>query len=135
MRLAASISLFAGGPGSGCNPAAGKCGRSSSGTTSGRKKAANQTRCFACDRKLGKSPAAVTTKETNGGRLLQVMVGRECFKHVEQAGPSGWQPPAGGPRLYLLEGVQVRSDKVYDSRQKRSLKKAHKALENYYESK
>lgn len=29
MNLAATLSLYAGGPGSGCNPAAGKCGRPS----------------------------------------------------------------------------------------------------------
>jgi len=30
-----------------------------------------------------------------------VKVGPDCFKHVRAGGALGWQPPRGGPRLYL----------------------------------
>lgn len=55
-------------------------------------------RCFACDRKLGKKPVLVTCADEQ-----TVYVGAECFKHVRTAQANGWQPPKGGPRLYLLE--------------------------------
>lgn len=68
------------------------------------------TRCFACDRKLGKNPATVTTGETftdSDGvtRQYVLVVGSECFKKIQAAGYPGWQPPTGGPRLYLLDGI------------------------------
>lgn len=54
-------------------------------------------RCYACDRKLGKAPVLVDTRDDQ-----TVFVGSECFKQIEAAGEDGWQPPKGGPRLYLL---------------------------------
>ena len=51
-------------------------------------------RCFACDRKLGKNPHIVDTRDAQ-----TVFVGNECFKNVTEA---GWQPPKGGPKLYPL---------------------------------
>jgi hypothetical protein len=56
-----------------------------------------ETKCFACDRRLGKTPALVDTGEDQ-----TVYVGRECFKAIRAAGPAGYQPPTGGPRLYVL---------------------------------
>jgi len=57
----------------------------------------NDTRyCFACDRPLGRSPQLVDTRDAQ-----LVYVGAECFKKIRTAGDSGWQPPKGGPRLYL----------------------------------
>lgn len=55
-------------------------------------------KCFACDRKLGASPALVTTLDGQ-----KVFVGRECFKMIQNAGADGFQPLAGGPRLYLIQ--------------------------------
>lgn len=55
-------------------------------------------RCFACDRKLGKNAKLVDTRDAQ-----TTLVGRECHKHVSAAGEAGWQPPKGGPRLYLLK--------------------------------
>lgn len=54
-------------------------------------------KCFACDKPLGKSPALVDTRDAQ-----TVYVGSECFKKIRAAGDSGYQPPLGGPRLYLL---------------------------------
>lgn len=52
--------------------------------------------CFACDRKLGKNPKMADTRDGQ-----TVFVGTECFKLIEQAGDEGYQPPTGGPRLWL----------------------------------
>ena len=52
--------------------------------------------CFACGRKLGKNPLLVETIDHQ-----TVYVGSECAKHVRKA-EDGWQPPKGGPRLFLL---------------------------------
>lgn len=56
-------------------------------------------RCFACDRLLStrKPPVRVDTRDDQ-----TVYVGPECAKHVLKAGPDGWQPPKGGPKLYPL---------------------------------
>jgi len=53
------------------------------------------TRCFACDRRLGKNPHHVSTSDGQS-----VAVGTECYKKI---GPNGYQPPTGGPRLYRAE--------------------------------
>lgn len=55
-------------------------------------------RCFACNRTLGKRPAVVDTRDGQ-----TVFVGRECFKLIKAAGEAGYQPPLGGPRLYLCK--------------------------------
>ena len=54
-------------------------------------------RCFACGKEL-KSPNLVDTRDGQ-----TVYVGPECFAKVREAGESGYQPPKGGPKLYLLE--------------------------------
>lgn len=54
-------------------------------------------KCFACDRKLGKSPMLVDTHDDQF-----VYVGRDCGRLITAAGESGYQPPKGGPRLYPL---------------------------------
>jgi hypothetical protein len=53
-------------------------------------------KCYACGKKLGKNPALVDTRDEQ-----LVYVGRECLKLIKQAGEQGYQPPQGGPRLYL----------------------------------
>jgi hypothetical protein len=55
-------------------------------------------RCYACDRKLGKSPKLVTCEDEQ-----DVYVGSECYKLIVAGATQGYQPPLGGPRLYLLE--------------------------------
>jgi hypothetical protein len=54
-------------------------------------------KCFACDRKLGRNPALADTRDAQ-----IVFVGSECFKEIKKAGEDGYQPPGGGPRLYLV---------------------------------
>lgn len=54
-------------------------------------------RCFACGRILGRNPALVDTRDGQ-----TVFVGTECFKKVQAAGEDGYQPPKGGPRLWLI---------------------------------
>lgn len=54
-------------------------------------------RCFACDRPLGRFAARVDTRDDQ-----IVRVGSECFKLIEEAGEAGYQPPKGGPRLFLI---------------------------------
>lgn len=55
-------------------------------------------KCFACDRPLGRlGPEWMA--DTRDGQL--VYVGRECFRKIKGAGALGWQPPKGGPRLWL----------------------------------
>lgn len=54
-------------------------------------------RCFACGRPMGCSPAMVDTAD---GRY--VFVGRSCASLIAKAGDAGYDPPTGGPTLYLL---------------------------------
>lgn len=54
-------------------------------------------RCFACGEKLGKNPAIADTHEDQ-----IASVGRECYKQIVAAGDEGWQPPKGGPRLWVM---------------------------------
>lgn len=54
-------------------------------------------KCFACGKRLGKTPALVDTRDGQ-----RVFVGRECYKLVRDAGENGYQPPLGGPKLYPL---------------------------------
>lgn len=53
--------------------------------------------CFACDRKLGTSPHLVDTRDGQ-----TVFVGSKCYQLIKAAGERGYQPPLGGPRLYLM---------------------------------
>lgn len=54
-------------------------------------------KCFACGKKLGRNSPLIDTRD---GQTAHV--GRECFKLVKAAGESGYQPPLGGPRLYVI---------------------------------
>jgi len=60
-------------------------------------------RCFACDRKLWtpkNSANRPPTAYTLDGK--KVFVGLECFRHVEYWDIfGGYQPPEGGPKLFL----------------------------------
>lgn len=54
-------------------------------------------RCFACGRKVGVGAAKADTREDQW-----VYIGSECLKRLHDAGEAGWQPPRGGPRLYVM---------------------------------
>lgn len=64
-------------------------------------------KCFACDRELGKNPALVDTRDDQ-----LVNVGRECLKLIKAAGKNGYQPPKGGPRLWVLLTPTKRGQKM-----------------------
>ena len=55
-------------------------------------------RCFACNRPLRtRNPKRVDTRDAQ-----VVYVGADCFKLVVAAGEGGYQPPLGGPRLFVI---------------------------------
>ena len=61
--------------------------------------------CFACGRKLGKSPKLADTRDDQ-----IVQVGNECYKLIKAAGNRGYQPPRGGPRLFLLKSERANNN-------------------------
>ena len=61
-------------------------------------------KCFACDKKLGINPAIADTKDDQ-----YVFVGTDCYQKIKKAGAEGYQPPLGGPRLWVLpKGLSQR---------------------------
>lgn len=54
-------------------------------------------RCFACGARLTASRRLVTCEDDQ-----TVHVGPERWRKIRGGDTSGWQPPKGGPRLYLL---------------------------------
>jgi len=64
-------------------------------------------RCFACDRPLGRDPRRADTRDGQ-----RVYVGRDCLRKIVAAGEEGYQPPAGGPLLYLLSAEDARAEQV-----------------------
>jgi hypothetical protein len=59
-------------------------------------------RCFACGRPLS-TITAERMVDTRDGQTVRV--GGDCFRKVERAGAEGWQPPKGGPRLWLPDAA------------------------------
>lgn len=67
-------------------------------------------KCFACDKPI---TAGVINPETLSidpmGFMVDtrddqtVEVGPECYKKVKAGGEAGYQPPKGGPKLYLIK--------------------------------
>lgn len=62
-------------------------------------------RCFACDKKLGRTPHRADTRDAQ-----TVLVGSECYKLIVEAGEAGYQPPKGGPRLWVLRPTCATCD-------------------------
>ncbi len=54
--------------------------------------------CFAC----GKGTSKPQLADTRDGQIVRV--GRECHVLIREAGAAGYQPPRGGPRLWLIDG-------------------------------
>jgi hypothetical protein len=52
--------------------------------------------CFACGR-----PGATRMVDTRDDQIVRV--GSDCYRKIESAGEKGYQPPRGGPRLYLMK--------------------------------
>lgn len=62
-------------------------------------------KCFACDRPVTEGYLVGCADEQDVG------VGPECYAKIRKAGANGYQPPLGGPRLYLLEyAYQMRRE-------------------------
>ena len=60
-------------------------------------------RCFACNKVLGDYPKLVDTRDDQ-----TVFVGNKCYVLIRRAGDAGYQPPKGGPRLFLLSKEPTR---------------------------
>lgn len=60
-------------------------------------------RCFACDKFMRSYQNDVVI--TSDGQT--VYAGPDCFKLIKKAKEHGYQPPKGGPKLYLI-GEQPR---------------------------
>lgn len=54
-------------------------------------------KCYACGRAMAGGRHVVYTADDGGQRQF---VGPDCFAHVLEGGPAGYQPSLGGPRLY-----------------------------------
>jgi hypothetical protein len=67
------------------------------GNEPGRTKRGNRMEhCFACGRGL-KRPYSVECADDQ-----RPDVGPECYRKIKDAGETGYQPPQGGPRLFLI---------------------------------
>ena len=53
-------------------------------------------KCFACGKRLSGNPYVSDTRDAQ-----IVYVGSDCYRRIRIAGDEGYQPPRGGPRLYL----------------------------------
>jgi hypothetical protein len=55
-------------------------------------------KCFACDLPLGENPKLADTRDDQ-----LVYVGTNCYALIKAAGEEGYQPPKGGPKLYVVK--------------------------------
>jgi len=62
-------------------------------------------KCFACDKKLVVREWRIV--DTRDGQT--VYVGPDCLVKIKKAGESGYQPPKGGPRLYPIKTLWVKT--------------------------
>jgi len=53
--------------------------------------------CFACGKGMQSIGRPVDTRDGQ-----EPWVGPDCYQHVKEAGEAGYQPPGGGPRLWLV---------------------------------
>jgi hypothetical protein len=54
--------------------------------------------CFACHRPTGE---VAFPAEIRAGGVRRVSVDRACFAHIQAAKGRGYQPPRGGPRIWM----------------------------------
>lgn len=62
----------------------------------------SKTLCYACDRPLKRNGDELEAYRVDTRDHQTVFVGPECFRKIKAAGDAGYQPPLGGPKLYLL---------------------------------
>lgn len=58
----------------------------------------SHTKCFACNKPLAERRGQAITSD--GAQV--VFVGTDCAMKIVKAGTKGYQPPKGGPRLYVI---------------------------------
>lgn len=63
-------------------------------------------RCFACGKKLQERRGQAITSD--GAQV--VLVGVDCATKISRSGFDGYQPPKGGPRLYVLGKQPTAND-------------------------
>ena len=56
--------------------------------------------CFCCGKTLHMMCALTRVTCADDQTVL---VGNECLKHIKKAKFEGYQPPKGGPKLYLMQ--------------------------------
>ena len=61
-------------------------------------------KCFACGKKF--RTAARWTVRCSDDQWVEV--GPDCYRKVEAAGDAGYQPPLGGPRLFLIPTSEAK---------------------------
>jgi hypothetical protein len=55
--------------------------------------------CYAC----GKPRKSELCRVVRCSDEQTVFVGPECFRRIKRSGEAGYQPPLGGPRLFLVD--------------------------------
>jgi hypothetical protein len=68
------------------------------------------TKCFACDKPMRSGQYAVA--DTRDDQL--VWVGPDCLRKIKASGENGYQPPMGGPRLWLVSGTPAELTAMID---------------------
>lgn len=63
------------------------------------------SRCFACDKPMGRSRGYLVRCVDE----QTAIVGPDCFKQIRSAGPDGYQPPLGGPKLFEISQQLLES--------------------------
>ncbi len=63
-----------------------------------RKRTRDAEPCYSCGKPMKSERFTVYTAD-DGGQIQYV--GPECFRKIKAAGSAGFQPPLGGPRLYI----------------------------------
>lgn len=71
--------------------------------------AADKGRCFACAKPLKNAEIA----DTRDGQI--VFVGSDCFQKIRASGQDGYQPPLGGPRLWMQRVTRTCAQCGYES--------------------
>lgn len=72
-------------------------------------KDAGRLRCYACDAVLKPGKPGTTLGyfvRTEDSQLH--VVGRECYDWIVKGAETGYQPPKGGPRLFLEQFVPLK---------------------------
>jgi hypothetical protein len=67
-------------------------------------------KCYACGQRMNIGTPVYTADDNQQEQL----VGPDCYLHTKAAGPTGWQPPQGGPRLFQHKADAATADGVQE---------------------